>query len=150
MQYTKLKDGASEPVINKSVSPKQLELVTSKCREDLAGAPHLYQESPAFKADPAKVDKIAADDTARGPIMGSGFAFGYRADISDDDFNWDSAEEDSVILREQRATAAYRNKAGELIIRQRAAWDEDRDTFVFISPENEVAFLEGVAKRARE
>jgi hypothetical protein len=56
----------------------------------------------------------------------------------------------SGILREQRATAASRNKAGELVIRQRATWDEDRDTFVFISPENEVAFLEGVAKRARE
>jgi hypothetical protein len=55
-----------------------------------------------------------------------------------------------VILKEQRATAVYHNKLGELIIRQRAAWDDDRDTFVYVMPENVVAFLEGAAKRARE
>lgn len=65
-----------------------------------------------------------------------------------DDFNWNT--DDSIILREQRATAAYRNRAGELIIRQQASWDEDEDTFVYISPENEIAFMEGLAKRARE
>jgi len=55
-----------------------------------------------------------------------------------------------VILREQRATAAYRNRHGELVIRQRASWCDDGDTFVYLSPENEVSFMEGLAKRARE
>lgn len=144
--------------MNKAVTPRQLELTAGKTREDLliqSLPPHIDPESPAFKADLAKVDQIAKEMAGRaisapGPAMGSGFAFGYRPDLSDDDFNWDSTEEDAVILREQRATAAYRNKAGELIIRQRASWDEDRDTFVFISPENEVTFMEGLAKRARE
>jgi len=67
-----------------------------------------------------------------------------------DDFDWDNPDEDSIVLREQRATAAYRNKAGELVIRQRAGVLDDRDTFIWVSPENEVAFLEGLAKRARE
>ena len=65
-----------------------------------------------------------------------------------DEFDWNTDE--SIILREQRATAAYRNRLGELIIRQRAGWSDDGDTFVYIAPENEVAFMEGLAKRARE
>ena len=65
-----------------------------------------------------------------------------------DGFDWNTDE--SIILREQRATAAYRNRLGELIIRQRAGWSDDGDTFLYISPENEVAFMEGLAKRARE
>jgi hypothetical protein len=65
-----------------------------------------------------------------------------------DEFDWNTDE--SIILREQRATAAYRNRLGELIIRQRAGWSDDGDTFLYISPENEVAFMEGLAKRARE
>jgi hypothetical protein len=157
--------------MNKTVTPKQLELTAGKSREELlqATAPHIDFDGPAFKESLKVIDKIEKEEAARavlglgdkvaassapvssivnGPVMGSGFAFGFRADK--DEFNWDSAEEDAVILREQRATAAYRNKAGELIIRQRASWDEERDTFVFISPENEVAFLEGLAKRARE
>jgi hypothetical protein len=82
------------------------------------------------KADLAKIEKI-------------------EASASDaDDFDWNT--DDSIILREQRATAAYHNKAGELIIRQRASWCDDEDTFVYISPENEVAFMEGLAKRHRE
>lgn len=143
--------------MNKTVSPKQMELTSDTTREELllASAPHIDPESPAFKESLAKVDKIAREEAERavsapGPAMGGGMTFGYRPDISDDDFNWDSTEESAVILREQRATAAYRNKAGELIIRQRASWDEDQDTFVFISPENETAFMEGLAQRARK
>ena len=143
--------------MKKTVTPKQLELTAGKTTEELLIAtlpPHIDPESPAFKEDIETIKKAEMAEAAtavlaaRGPVMGSGFAFGYRA--SDDDFDWDSPDEEAVILREQRATAAYRNRGGELIIRQRAAWDEDQDKFVFISPENEVAFFEGLAKRARE
>lgn len=58
--------------------------------------------------------------------------------------------DDAIILREQRATAVYHNRLGELIIRQKAAWDDERDTFVYVEPENVTAFLEGAAKKARE
>jgi hypothetical protein len=141
--------------MNKAISPKQLELTAGKPREDLLKmtAPHIDFEGAAFQESLKKVDAIEKAEAATtvlaasGPVMGSGFAFGFR---DDDGFDWDNPEEESVILKEQRATAAYRNKTGELIIRQRASWDEERDTFVFISPENEVAFLEGLAKRARE
>jgi hypothetical protein len=43
-----------------------------------------------------------------------------------DEFDWNTDE--SIILREQRATAAYRNRLGELIIRQRAGWSDDGDS----------------------
>ncbi|WP_375762902.1 hypothetical protein ACE10X_22740 [Bradyrhizobium sp. Pha-3] len=123
--------------MNKPINPEQLELATGLSREEwlLTQAPHIAPESPAFKADIAKVDKIALT---------------MAADPVDEEveFNWN--DDDSIILREQRATAAYRNKDGDLIIRQRARWNDDEDTFVFISPENEVAFMEGLAKRARE
>jgi hypothetical protein len=84
---------------------KQLELSAGKTREELilATAPHIDPESPAFKADIAKVEKIEKEEAARA-VLGSGFAFG----ASNEDFDWDS--DDSVILREQRATAAYRNR----------------------------------------
>ncbi|GLR91364.1 hypothetical protein [Bradyrhizobium iriomotense] len=111
--------------MNKPVIPRQLEMT--------CGLPLV--ESPTLKADLAKLDQMTiAEVTPVGE--------------AEDDFDWN--DDDSIILKEQRATAAYRNKAGELIIRQRASWDEERDTFVFISRENEVTFLEGLAKRAKE
>lgn len=124
--------------MNKQVSPKPLELAAGLSREEmlLARAQHIDSESPTFKADPAKVDKIALADNADTVL---------REEV---EFNWNDG--DSIILREQRATAAYRNREGELIIRQQARWDDNEDTFVYISPENEVAFMEGLAKRARE
>jgi len=131
--------------VNKAVTPKQIELTAGKTREELilATAPHIDPESPAFKADLKKAEKIEKEEAARA-VLGSGLAFG----ASGDDFDWDT--DDSVILREQRATAAYRNRHGELVIRQRASWCDDGDTFVYLSPENEVSFMEGLAKRARE
>src|SRR5262245_16886548 len=65
-----------------------------------------------------------------------------------DDFDWDNPEEDSIVLREQRATAVYLNRAGDVIIRQRS-WPED-DAFVYIAPENAVAFMEGMAEKLRK
>jgi hypothetical protein len=67
--------------------------------------------------------------------------------VDPDDFDWDS--DDSIVLREQRATAVYRNRVGEVVIRQKGTWDSD-DSFLYISPENEVAFLEGVAEHLRK
>ncbi len=136
--------------MNKHVTPKQLELTDGKSREDLLKmtAPHVDFEGAAFKESLKAVDKIekaeAATAVLPGPAMGSGLAFGATAD----DFDWDA--DDAVILREQRATAVYRNKAGELIIRQRASWCDDGDTFVYVTDENVTAFLEAAAKKARE
>jgi hypothetical protein len=69
-------------------------------------------------------------------------------DEPDDDFDWDNPEENSIVLREQRATAVYRNRAGEVIIRQRS-WPDD-DAFIYIAPDNAVAFMEGMAEKLRK
>jgi hypothetical protein len=63
-----------------------------------------------------------------------------------DDFDW--ATDESIVLHEQRATAVYRNTEGEVVIRQRR-WPDD-DAFLFVAPEQAVAFLEGMAEKLRE
>ena len=66
-----------------------------------------------------------------------------------DEFDWNDPNEDAIVLREQRATAVYRNRLGEAIIRQKGSWP-DEDTILYISPENEVAFMEGMAEQLRK
>jgi hypothetical protein len=97
--------------------------------------PHIDPNSPAYQADLAKVDAIATSERAR-EILDS------------EDFNWNT--DDAVILREQRATAVYHNKIGELIVRQKAGWDEDEDTFIFVTEDNCNAFIDGIAARIRQ
>ncbi len=46
------------------------------------------------------------------------------------------------MLKEQPATAIYRNRENSVIIRQQAAWDRDEDSFVFITEQNAMAFLD--------
>jgi len=120
----------------KAVNPNQLVLTEESPTAE--SSERIDPGRPTFKSEMGKVDALATAEAAREQLG--------RND--DDEFDWNA--DDSVILREQRATAAYRNKAGELIIRQRAGWNDDSDTFVFISPENEVTFMEGLAKKARE
>jgi hypothetical protein len=123
----------------KPVKPSQLELEPHKASDReallLATAPHIDPNSPAYKADLAKVDAIATAERAR-EILDS------------EDFNWNT--DDAVILREQRATAVYHNKIGELIVRQKAGWDEEEDTFIFITEDNCNAFIDGIAARIRQ
>lgn len=52
--------------------------------------------------------------------------------MSEDDFDW--FRDESVIMREQPATAVYQNKGGAIVIRQEKTWQEE-DPFVFIRPE---------------
>ena len=66
-----------------------------------------------------------------------------------DAFNWDDPNEDAIVLREQRATAVYRNKSDEVVIRQKGPWP-DEDVFIYLSPENEVAFMDGMAEKLRK
>jgi hypothetical protein len=125
--------------MNKTVTPKQLDLTAGKTREELllATAPHIDTQSPAFKASVEKIEKIELAEAAQAVLSGGG----------EEEFNWNT--DDSVILREQRATACYHNKLGELIIRQRAAWDDEGDTFIYVTPENANTLIDGIAARIR-
>jgi hypothetical protein len=81
------------------------------------------------------------------PITKEVIARANEAESDADDFDWNDPNEEAIVLREQRATAVYRN-SGEVVIRQRG-WPDD-DTVLFISRENEVAFMEGMAAQLRK
>ena len=48
----------------------------------------------------------------------------------------------SVVLKEQPATAIYRNGENSIVIRQQAAWDRDEDSFVYTTEQNVMAFVD--------
>jgi hypothetical protein len=55
-----------------------------------------------------------------------------------DDFDWNNP--DDVTLAEQRAVAVYRNRGGDLVIRQQN-WPDD-DSFIVISKQCEAEFID--------
>jgi hypothetical protein len=134
--------------MNKPVTPKQLELVEGMTREEmiLATAPHIDPDSPALKADAGKIQKIEIAEAATAVLAASGP--GPSNDQSYDDFDW--CRDPSIVLREQRATAIYRNNSNSIVIRQERTWDEESDPFMVITEENLVTFMEALATRARE
>jgi hypothetical protein len=121
----------------KPVKPSQLELDQApKTREQLIHdtMPHIDTNGAAYQGDLSKIDAIAIAERAE-EILESG------------DFDW--CNDESIVLQEQRATAIYHNRYGDLVIRQRAAWDDEGDVFVSITPGNCNVFLDAVAARIR-
>jgi hypothetical protein len=65
--------------------------------------------------------------------------------IENDDFDWSNPED--VCIREQAAVACYRNKSGEIIIRQ-CGGSYDEDCYVLIAPANVPTLLHAIADTA--
>ena len=57
-----------------------------------------------------------------------------------DQFDW--INDDAIVLKEQPATAIYRNRDNSIVIRQQAAWDREEDTLIFITEQNVMPFLD--------
>jgi hypothetical protein len=57
-----------------------------------------------------------------------------------EEFSWDD-NDDQVVLRQQQATAVYRNSAGDLVIRQQN-WPDDEDSMIIIAAQCEGAFID--------
>lgn len=146
-------------VDGKTVATARERLGISKTREDLlieTLPPGIDPDSPAFMADLDKVDAITKREAARealgmdeesGPkthpfqaAPGSHAAKILGLDKDEDKFDWFT--DDSVLLKRQPATAVYFNPAGDLVIRQEAEWNEEQDTFVFISKPYLMEFLD--------
>jgi hypothetical protein len=87
------------------------------------------QRGPTCSTLPALIDAPPTEKPASAPEANS-------------DFDWNDPE--TVTLQEQPATAIYFNPVGVLVIRQRRAWDQDEDAFVYISPENVGVFLDKI------
>ena len=85
---------------------------------------------------PITEDKLIAEESpARLPVIVE-----HKPAEDDSKFNW--SDDDSIILRPQPETAAYFNKEGSLVIRQRN-WPED-DSFIFIAEANIGEFLDKI------
>lgn len=132
--------------MNKSVTPKQLELTAGKTRETLLKdtAPHIDFNGPSFKESLMAIDRTEVAEAATAVLA----AAGPTVDRDYGDFDW--ADDPAVVLRSQPATAIYHNPMGHLVIRQERSWAQEDDPYVMISPENAVTFMEALAKRARE
>ncbi|MCK1578580.1 hypothetical protein IVB03_03020 [Bradyrhizobium sp. 168] len=96
-------------------------------------------DSKQLSLDDAGSSKMASAEMTRS----EGTRAALCVNDAEDDFDWNT--DDSIILREQRATAVYRNRRGELTFRQKADWGEERDSFVFVTPESEATFLDAAA-----
>jgi hypothetical protein len=131
--------------MNKAVTPEQLDLVKDLSREELilATAPHIDPDSAALKESFEKLKPIASAEAATAVLAASG-----PSKDTYHDFDW--SHDPSIVLREQRATAIYRNGYDGIVIRQERTWDEESDPFMVITDENAVTFMEALAKVSRE
>jgi hypothetical protein len=60
-----------------------------------------------------------------------------------EDFDWRNDESIAISEEIQIATAVYRNRSGDVVIRQQAQWpDEDSDPFMIIADRNLQAFID--------
>ena len=71
----------------------------------------------------------------------------YQRDREDEDWKFDWLNDPSVIVRDQAGIAAYFNRLGELVVKQ-------RDTLgtpaaIYIAPENVAKFVAGIRDRAK-
>ena len=62
---------------------------------------------------------------------------------------WDwSDDADDVIVPEQPAVACYTNPAGDVVLRQRGAWNDDEDAWIWFSPEHARAIATAILQVA--
>jgi hypothetical protein len=77
---------------------------------------------------------VGADDDAASEAAPSPNAALEAPQVKGSDSVWDNDE--IVVFREQKLTAAYFNPDGDLVIRQLRDWNEDDDPCVIISANN--------------
>jgi hypothetical protein len=63
------------------------------------------------------------------------------------DFPWWGDDQD-IVLRDQVATAVYRNRHGGVVIRQQRQWDEEGDTTIIIGRENAIRVVYALLRAA--
>jgi hypothetical protein len=65
----------------------------------------------------------------------------------EEDWKFDWLNDPSVILRDQAGVAAYYNRLGELVVKQKGPFGDD--PAIFVAPENISKFLAGIRDRAK-
>ena len=62
---------------------------------------------------------------------------------------WDwSDDDDDVVVPEQPAIACYTNPTGAVVLRQRGAWNDDDDAWIWFSPEHARAIANAILEVA--
>jgi hypothetical protein len=108
--------------------------------------PHLGESAPTAKKQTRIHGPLAAGNVLDGTLPPEDFPANYPFDPPapskidrPSDFDWLKIES---VLHEQRQTAIYWNADGDLVIRQRADWDEENDPFICICENNVGAFID--------
>jgi hypothetical protein len=120
---------------------------SSQCRQRWHDTnPNVAQrgDSHVGGADGRPGNDSSEEKPASGLPIGGKLPFGPHDLVvrRDDPDHFDWINDESIVLKEQPATAIYRNRENSIVIRQQAAWDREEDTFVFITEQNAMAFLD--------
>jgi hypothetical protein len=63
----------------------------------------------------------------------------------EDDAYWRSEDaKEDIVCHRQQSIAAYRNKQGQLVIREERDWDRDEDTFIVVDKANVAALVKRI------
>jgi hypothetical protein len=139
-------------LISTTSSDDKLEsaLLCEQCREPFkprkGGKPQRFCSETcrmAFHSEAREADKatiVAFKQRATLPMQPAATMTPELPPVATGGFDW--LNDNSVVLREQPETAVYFNADGALVIRQRAAWNQDDDPFVFINPANLGEFID--------
>lgn len=112
---------APNPVVQDEATPEQVRALLINGSKDFERKFPDWQHEEAAERE---LDRIAYESRVAAGI----------------EFDW--LESKSVVIHEQPATAMYFNPGGHLVIRQKADWDREEDTFVYIAPNNIEAFID--------
>jgi hypothetical protein len=132
MEALALNGGERKPAVETETRPCEQCGNSFTPRQHSGGRPQRFCSSKCRQAShtPAEASQASLPAIVHPPAL--------KPAENDSDFNW--SDDDSIILREQPATACYFNKEGSLVIRQRR-WPDD-DTFIFIAAGSIADFLD--------
>jgi hypothetical protein len=118
----------------------------TQCRQRRHSAnPNVAQRSgsPVGASDVASSKEPDEESRTSGLPIGSTVPSSphiVRPNGDSDRFDW--VNDDSIVLAEQPATAIYRNRKNSIVIRQQASWDDEMDSFVIITNQNVMSFVD--------
>lgn len=113
--------------MNKPITPKQLSLGAEMTREEMLLQdlpPNIDPQSPQFKADLEKIDRIDRENAERDSLAGSAANASVRV----------------TLLPSQDETQAYFNTDGDLVLEQRCWPNEDQ--VILINRDSKDQFLD--------
>lgn len=112
----------------------------------IAGGKDFDAKNPPETAE-ERADRMMAEGKIKHATAGTGgaIAMGMTMETDADDFNWNN--DDSIVVKEQIATAIYYNNYGELVIRQKAGFYDENDHIIIITKPALESFIDQLHDR---